>query len=505
MGFYATTIKTNIPSLLSMPDLSSRAHTIQIVFGLISVCLIVLILIVQPSIERDSKTGLEKIQQSGTLRVLTLNSASTYYQDNNGSNGLEYELSTLFSDYIGVKAEFITISQFADLYPELLFGSGDIIASGLSKNESEFSSAVAYGPRYFESSNQVLYHKKHVTRPRKMEDLTEGLLHVVSGTSQTKLLVKLREQYPRLIWREVDDAASEELIERVDSGEIPYLLADSHQIALHRRFFPELRIAFELGEPRQLRWAYNRSLDTSLDIALERFFKQIDKDGRLEQLIHRHYSHVADFNYSDIQTFTGHIEKRLPKYETLFRKEAKAVGVDWRLIAAIGYQESLWNPRAKSPTGVRGLMMLTRPTAKQMKVTNRLDPAESIRGGARYFARVLERTSSKIIEPDRTWFALASYNVGFGHVQDARKITEKNGGNPNRWIDVKKSLPLLARKKWYKQTKYGYARGSEPVKYVGNIRKYYDYLIGLDLKLNKESSLPKLLKDGETLPLAPSL
>jgi membrane-bound lytic murein transglycosylase F len=488
-----------------MPDLSSRAYGIQLVFGLLAVFLIVLILVVQPSIERDSKTALEKIQQSGTLRVLTLNSASTYYQDNNGSNGLEYQLSMLFSKFIGVKAEFITVSQFADLYPELLFGSGDIIAAGLSISESEFSSAVAYGPPYFESSNQVIYHKEHVTRPRKIEDLTEGLLHVVSGTSQIKLLTEVRKQYPELVWQEVDDAASEELIERVDSSEIPYLLADSHQIALQRRFFPELRIAFELGEPRQLRWAYNRSLDTSLAIELERFFEKIGSDGRLEQLIHRHYSPVDDFNYSDIQTFTGHIEERLPKYEALFRREAEAVGVDWRLIASIGYQESLWNPSAKSPTGVRGLMMLTQTTAKEMKVTNRRDPAESIRGGAKYFAYMLKRTSSKIIEPDRTWFALASYNVGFGHVQDARKITEKNGGNPNRWIDVKKSLPLLARKKWYKQTKYGYARGSEPVKYVGNIRKYYDYLTGLDLKLNKESSLPKLLKDGETLPLAPSL
>lgn len=488
-----------------MPDLSSRAHGIQLLFGLLAVFLIILILVVQPSIERDSKTALEIIQQSGKLRILTLNSASTYYQDSDGPNGFEYQLSTLFSEYIGVKPKFITVTQFADLYPELLFGSADIIAAGLSENESEFSSAVAYGPRYFESANQVLYRKGQVTRPRKVEDLTEGLLHVVSGTSQVKLLAEVQKQYPELVWQEVEDAASEELIERVDSGEVPYLLADSHQIALQRRFFPELRIAFELGKPRQLRWAFNLALEPSLANALDGFFEQINNDGTLEQLVHRHYSHVAKFNYSDIQTFTGHIEQRLPKYEALFRREAKAVGIDWRLIASIGYQESLWNPRAKSPTGVRGLMMLTRVTAKEMKVGNRLDPAESIRGGAKYFASALKRTSSKITEPDRTWFALASYNVGFGHVQDARKITEKNGGNPNRWIDVKKSLPLLARKKWYKQTKFGYARGWEPVIYVANIRKYYDYLTGLDLRLNQDNILPKRLKDGETLPLAPSL
>jgi membrane-bound lytic murein transglycosylase F len=488
-----------------MPDLSPRAHNIQLAFGLLAVLLIILFFVVQPSLERGSKTTLEKIQQSGKLRILTLNGASTYYQDNDGSNGFEYQLSTLFSEFIGVEPEFVTVSQFADLYPELLFGSGDIIAAGLSKNESEFSSAVAYGPRYFESANQVLYRKGLVTRPKKVDDLTEGILHAVSGSSQVKLLSKVQKQYPGLVWREVEYAASEELIELVDSGEVAYLLADSHQIALQRRFFPELRVAFEIGEPRQLRWAFNRSVDNSLANVLEAFFENIDNDGTLEQLIHRHYSHVAKFNYSDIQTFTGHIEQRLPKYEALFRREAKTVGVDWRLIASIGYQESLWNPRAKSPTGVRGLMMLTRATAKQMKIANRVDPAQSIQGGAKYFAYVLKRVSAKITEPDRTWFALASYNVGYGHVEDARIITQTNGGNPNRWIDVKKSLPLLAKKKWYKNTKHGYARGWEPVKYVSNIRKYYDYLIGVDLKLNSEDALPEPLRDGETLPLAPSL
>ena len=488
-----------------MSDLSTRAHRLQLIFGLLAVSLIVLYLVIKPGMERDAMTTLEKIQQRGKLQILTLNSASTYFQDTNGLNGFEFQLASLFAESIGVPPEFITVTQFADLYPELLFGSGDIIAAGLSENESEFSSAVAYGPRYFESANQLLYRKGNVTRPKTLADLTEGQLQVVSGTSQAKLLSEMQQQHPTLVWREVDDAASEELIEKVDSGEVAYLLADSHQIALQRRFFPELRIAFELGEPRQLRWAFNHAEDPSLYDALDVFFDQINSDGRLEQLIHRHYSHVAKFNYSDIQTFTGHIEKRLPKFETLFRREAEVVGVDWRLLASIGYQESLWNSRAKSPTGVRGLMMLTQATAKQMGVKNRLDPAESIKGGAAYYARVLKRIPSRITEPDRSWFALASYNVGFGHVEDARIITQQNGGNPDRWIDVKESLPLLARKKWYKKTKYGYARGSEPVKYVANIRKYYEYLNGVDLKLNAAADTPVPLKDGETLPLAPSL
>ena len=486
-----------------MVELTPLAHRVQIIFGLIAALVVLALLILSPGIKTEKLTTLEKIQHRGYIKVLTLNSATTYYQDIHGPNGFEYHLANWFAESIGVKAQFVTVPSFSELYPELLFGNGDIVAAGLSENESGFSRSVIYGPRYYQVSNQVLYRKKRVARPKEITKLIGGALKVISGTAQVKLLQELVKTYPKLTWIEVDDMAAEELIEQVDTGEVDYILADSHEIALQRRYFPELRIAFELGEPRQLRWAYNYSDDDSLTLAINSFFKQVEEDGRLEQLVHRQYSHVAKFNYSDIQTFTQRIESHLPRYEALFKKEAAVVNLDWRLLAAIGYQESLWVARAKSPTGVRGLMMLTLTTAKEMKVKNRLDPAESIRGGAKYIARVLKRVPEQITEPDRTWFALAAYNVGFGHVEDARIITQQRGGDPNRWIDVKQSLPLLARKKWYKKTKYGYARGWEPVKYVENIRQYYDYLTGFETRAIRENT--EIKKLPEIAPLTPSM
>ncbi len=486
-----------------MVELTPFGHRVQLISGLIAALAVLAILIVSPGIDRQARTTLEKIQKRGYINILTLNSATTYYQDISGPNGFEYQLANWFAESIGVKARFITVPNFAELYPELLYGTGDIVAAGLSENESDFSRSVAYGPRYFEVSNQVLYRKFRADRPKKVRDLIGGSLKVVSGTAHVKLLNDLLIQYPKLTWSEVDDIATEELIEQVESGNTDFILADSHEIALQRRYFPELRIAFELGDPRQLRWAYNLTEDDSLKNVIEAFFTTIEKDGRLEQLIHRHYSHVAHFNYSDIRTFAQRIESHLPRYEALFKREAAVVGLDWRLLAAIGYQESLWIERAKSPTGVRGLMMLTQDTAKQMKVTNRLDAAESIRGGAKYIAKVLKGIPEQIPEPDRTWFALAAYNVGPGHVEDARIITEKRGGDQNRWIDVKENLPLLARKKWYKKTRYGYARGWEPVKYVENIRQYYEYLIGFETRALRENGEMKPPK--EVAPLAPSL
>ncbi len=486
---------------ITLPDISTFRRT----SGPFVALLILATLIIKPGTTDKNLNTLEKIQQRGHLKVLTLNSASTYYQGADGSDGFEYHLAKLFSEYIGVEVQFITVPRFRDLYPELLFGTGDIVAAGLTKNESEYSPAVIYGPRYYEVENQILYRKGNVERPREIPDLYNGTLKAIGGTAQAKLLRDLQQDYPDLVWKEADDIASEELIEQVAAGEVDFALADSHEIALQRRFFPELRVAFKLGQPRQLRWAYNYADDDSLASAINSFFNLIEQDGRLEQLIHRHKSIVDRFSYSDIQTLTQHIRERLPKYETLFREKSDLVGIDWRLLAAIGYQESLWNARAKSPTGVRGLMMLTQATAKQMKITNRLDPEQSIRGGALYFARVVSRIPEEITEPDRTWFALAAYNVGFGHVEDARIITRERGGDPNRWIDVKVNLPLLARKKWYKKTKYGYARGWEPVKYVENIRKYHAFLVASENKTRRFDAVPDGLSVGEPTPLAPSL
>ncbi len=487
-----------------MVDLSPGAHRIQLITGIIVAVLLFVALVSIPRYLKPTLTQLETIQHRGELNLLTLNAASTYYLDANGANGFEYQLAKLFAERIGVKLNIIVVNEFSDLYPELIFSSGDLIAAGASRQDDVNHAVIEYGPDYYQVTQQLLYRKGQHKRLRKLEDLDSGILEVVDGTSQIKLLSTLKNKYPELSWNINKDIATEELIELVDEGLVDYILADSHEIALQRRFYPELRVAFELDTPKQLRWAVKKSDDKSLITEINDFFKAVKKDGRLEQLIHRYYSHVAKFNYSDIQTFSLHVKERLPKYREAFIREAEAQGMDWRLLAAIGYQESLWNPKAKSPTGVRGLMMLTLNTAKMVKIKNRLDPEQSIKGGAIYFKRVLKKIPQRIKQPDRNWLALASYNVGFGHLEDARKITQNDKGDPYKWIDVKKSLPLLSKKQWYKFTKHGYARGNEPVKYVENIRKYYELLKWIDIKQNDDLKPAPVETETESLSIPPS-
>lgn len=267
------------------------------------------------------------------------------------------------------------------------------------------------------------------------------------------------------------------------SGEIDYTVVDSNTLAINRRYYPEISIGFTVRKAEPLAWMINKHNDDSIFASVVEFFGKVHHNGVLLALDDKYYGHIEEFNYVDTRMFIKAIENKLPKYQPLFEKYGQ--DIDWRLLAAISYQESHWNPKARSYTGVRGMMMLTLPTAKQMGIKSRLDPEQSVRGGAKYFKQLIERMPARIPSPDRLWFALASYNIGLGHLHDARGITKQQGGDPDRWVEVKERLPLLKQKKYYKKTRYGYARGDEPVNYVENIRRYYDTLTWMDDQTKK--------------------
>ncbi|MDA8421284.1 MAG: membrane-bound lytic murein transglycosylase MltF, partial [Pseudomonadota bacterium] len=286
--------------------------------------------------------------------------------------------------------------------------------------------------------------------------------------------------YPGLQWKAVHDAEAEDLLIRVEQGKALFTIADSSIVALSQQFYPELRVAFNLDPPQNLAWAFPVSNDNSLYDAAVQFLASMRSSGRLAQLIRQYYSTAPSFNPINIAAFKDKIHTTLPVYEPLFRASGRKYNIDWRLLAAMAYQESFWNPNAISPTGVRGIMMLTEPTADNLRISDPRSPAGSIDGGAEYIRDMLNQLPAHIPQPDRTWMALAAYNVGINHLEDARIITQEQGGNPDSWKDVRKRLPLLAMHSWYSKAKYGYARGYEPVEYVKRIRTYYDVLVKID-------------------------
>jgi len=421
----------------------------------------------------EPENALEQVVQQGKLVVITRNAATAYYEGPHGHTGLEYDLARGFAKELGVKLKMIVASNVGDVLKQLADGKGDFAAAGLTITTPR-QQRVRFTPAYQEITQQLVY-RSGQRRPRSLDKL-DGIIEITADSSHEEQLHKLHSQYRNLSWTENHELESEDLLTMVWDKVLDYTVADSNEVAMYRRFYPELRVAFDISKPQHLAWAFPKQDDDSLYRAASAYFNKIQKNGHLARLIERYYGHLDDFDYVGTRTYMRHMRQRLPSYLAMFEYAAKEFGIDWRLLAAAAYQESHWNPDAISPTGVKGLMMLTKATASELGVEQRTDPVQSIRGGALYLKQMLDKIPQRIAEPDRSWLALAAYNIGYGHLEDARIITQKQGGDPDSWKDVKETLPLLRMRKWHSQTKHGYARGNEAVRYVENIRSYYDIL-----------------------------
>lgn len=421
---------------------------------------------------------LGQIQREGVLRVITRNGPTTYYIGAEGPQGMEYELAARFADYLGVRLEIISAVRPGDIVPVVINGRADLAAAGLAATELG-NRDLRFGPAYMQITRQLVY-RRGTSKPADFDKL-KGRLGIIKDSSQETLLEQLKKtQYPALTWATYANTSQHELLERVANGELDYAIADSNEIAQVHAIFPKLQVAFDVNGALALAWAFDRRRDPSLVLAAQDFFQQLARDSVLDRLRNRYYGHIRQHTYVDARSFLKHISTRLPALRPHFQSAAAVTGFDWRLLAALSYQESHWHPEAESPTGVRGLMMLTLPTAKRVGVEDRTDAVQSIHGGARYLREVMEKIPERISHPDRLWLALAAYNVGFGHLEDARRITEDQRADPDDWHAVRERLPLLSQEKWYENTKHGYARGREPVQFVRNIRHYYDVLVWLD-------------------------
>jgi membrane-bound lytic murein transglycosylase MltF len=440
-----------------------------------SAWLLTTVLILLLSACGEPPTALERVREDGVLRVITRNSPTTYYQDRNGETGFEYELAEQFAKRLGVRLELETANTIDELFARLNAPDGpDLAAAGLVESAARQSQA-RFSRGYLDVTLQVVY-RNGQPRPTKPEQLVGKRITVIKGSIQAERLAELKQRLPGLNYSESDEVEIADLLGMVDEGQIDLTLVGSNELAMSQFGYPNVRVAFDLDSDRHLAWAVPLGKDDSLLKEINAFIARAQQDKTLQQLKERYYGHIEVLGYVGTVTFGKHLQQRLPRYEQHFRKAAEQYKIDWRLLAAIGYQESMWQPDAVSKTGVRGLMMLTQRTATAMGVANRLDARQSIQGGARYFTEVHAALPDSIKEPDRSWFALAAYNVGGGHLEDARKLAQAEGLNPNKWLHVKKMLPRLSQKQWYRKTRYGYARGGEPVHFVNNIRRYYDIL-----------------------------
>lgn len=484
---------------MKLDNLSPLHHLKAYLTGLFALFLVVLILYAQ-----YGESQLDRIYQRNEIRFVLRDTPSNYYAHGEDIDGFEYKLAELYAEHLNVNLNIVVAENIKEVLEILYLDKADLAAAGLTAG-AQRNPPIRYSDIYQIVQEWVVYFSD-TKKPNNINDLSKGTTVVSAETSYAKSLERLSQENPKLQYKIDDEHETFQLLEQVTQGKIDYTIVDSHELEQFRRFHPDLRVGFEFKAEQGLALGFKPMsyytgiftilenlkrynigvekltalqnklpLDNSLIKSTNKFINKMRESGDLEYWLDVYYGHLLDFDYMDTKRFAERKEQFLPLYKKNFIKAAED-DLDWKLLAAIGYQESHWNKNAVSPTGVRGLMMLTMSTARSVSVSNREDPTQSIFGGARYFRRMYDLLPADIPEPDRTWMALASYNIGLGHILDVRKWVEAAGKNPNQWNEVRDMLPRKTQASWYRKSKHGFARGHEAINYVENIRRYHDLL-----------------------------
>ncbi|MFW6328782.1 MAG: membrane-bound lytic murein transglycosylase MltF [Alkalispirochaetaceae bacterium] len=448
-------------------DRTKRRSVILLASALLFLLAAVIYLLTRPE-----DRSLQRILEAGTLTFITQNSAHTYWIYRDEPVGFEYDLAAAFAEYLGVEIEVIT-PPWSEMFDALEEGRGALVGASVTATR-ERRQGFDFSEGYMVVRQELLVHASN-REVRQLGDLAGLRVHLRSGTSYEQ---RLRELQAGGLDVEIvvhDNLPTEELIRRVSDMEIEATVADTNIAMLNRRYYPDVRFAFSISSPQLIAWAVRRGERALLE-EINRFFTMMEETGGYQRIYERHYANVEVFDYFDIRVFHQRISTRLPRYLEAIRRESERFGFDWRLIAALAYQESHYHPFARSHTGVEGFMQVTMTTAREMGIEDRLDPEQSIYAGVKYLSILRERFVEIPDPEDRLLCSMAAYNVGYGHIRDAQIIAVSLGLDEKSWASMEQTLPLLSNPEYYRDTVHGYARGTEPVLYVNRILTYYDIL-----------------------------
>ncbi|MEP2911499.1 MAG: membrane-bound lytic murein transglycosylase MltF [Parvibaculum sp.] len=418
--------------------------------------------------------GIENIKKSGTLVVLAREAPTTLYEGADGRTGFEYEMMKRLAKSLGVAVEFRIYETEQGVMDALAARKGHVAAAGLAVTEAR-KAAFAIGAEY-EDVTQQLACRRAGGLPDNINDINGLSVAASAGTPAAEALAVAAEGAEDVALH-LEDQPAEELLARVVNGDYDCAAVDSLTLKVVNPYHPEIAEAFDISDEMPLGWFLAPGSEDLKD-HFRAWFAGTKKSGALAALERRFFGFLPLFDYVDIRAFKRAVDDRLPDYEKVIRRAARQNGLSWQLLAAVAWQESHWNPEAKSPTGVRGFMMLTAQTARELGVEDRLDPVESIEAAARYLADLKGRLPVSIEEPDRTWFMLAAYNMGLGHVYDARALAARLGRDRDSWTDLRRVLPLLNNAAYAETLKHGRARGGQAVHFVQQVRTYMHILDG---------------------------
>lgn len=405
------------------------------------------------------------------MRIVTLNSPTTVYEGRNGLTGFEHDLASTYADHLGLKLQIIIVHNVEEVLDTLQADQADIAAAELTITEGR--------KEHFRFSTPYMHTVPLVVCNRKVIDADDAVPNLVLATG-TSFVEALKGTDLHFASIQEEPVSVEVLLTQVAHGRADCTMADSHVYELHRRYLPSLRKRDVVAEHTSIAWAVaggHSWRNVSLLRDLDYWLQQESTQKRISLLEQRYFSFgKEEFDYVDLARLRRAIRNTLPRYEAAFKSAAQRYKLPWEELAAVAWQESRWRPDATSHTGVRGMMMLTQVTAQEQGVHDRTNAKQSIMGGARYLASMKRQLPDSILPGERLKFALAAYNMGMGHVMDARLLATWRGKNPNKWEEVAPLLPLLQDRDVYKELPHGYARGIEAQEYVASVRNFADII-----------------------------
>jgi membrane-bound lytic murein transglycosylase F len=415
---------------------------------------------------------LPALLDSGQITMITIRSPHSYYVYRGRPMGFEYELARAFADHLGLRLHVLALNDWDEMTAALAAGRGHFIAAGIEITP-ERARQVAFSRAYQTVRPQLIAHRR-LAVVESPQELAGKTVHVARGSAPHELLRELKAQGVDVTIRDHERASADQLIQRVARAEIDYTVAQSNVALLSRRYYPNAVVQTALHGSLLLGWAVDPAA-ADLRATIDDFFLKAAESGRLNDIYEKYHWNIGDFDYLALSTFHERLKTRLPRFRPLFQEAAGKNGFDWRLVAAQAYRESHFDPSARGPNGALGIMQINPETARRLKIAAPLDPAANIRGGTGYL-KYLYDLYDQAGEEDRVLLALAAYNCGPGHLQDARRLAEKKGLDPNRWDSLAATLPLLRLRQHYRRAEHGFCRGDITVAYVRHVLTYYDIL-----------------------------
>ena len=441
--------------------------------------------VVAPNSDRD----LKEIKKDGKLRALIAYSATSYFLYRGQPMGYEYELLKRLADDLGVELELKVSKNLDELLPELKNGNVDIVAHALAIT-SERKKEVSFAD-FLYITEQVLVQRKptnwqQMTLDEIQEQIVTDPMQLIGDTVSVRMnssYFKRIKNLSKEIGGEIiidtldGNLTTDEIIKMVAEGTIKYSLADKNLATINASYYSNLDVDVPLSFSQRIAWAVHPNA-TKLLKATNKWIQKEKKQPDYNVIYNRYFTHKRSFKRRVNSPFYSLNQKKISKYDHIIKDNSEQIGWDWRLLASLIYQESQFDPEAESWTGARGLMQMMPATAEEMGVTNKLDPADVIKGGAKYLKRMHDRFKAIPDSVQRIKFAMASYNCGYSHVVDAQKLATVNGLDSTAWDEhVEKMIVALSYPQNFNHevVKYGYVRGIEPFQYVDEIFKRYEH------------------------------